>query len=431
MTADEVASLGRLVARTASGGTAGIQELHAAIAGRAFGAAGLGLGVAVRPVQAMHDGIAALSYGGVRLGLRVGITAAGNVAGACKPLATAPLPLSDDRRAAFALAVLNGWVGDELDADGDPLATTMALRVDGRAVDPVPGSLAAAYPAATGRLVVFLPGLVETEFSWWPRHEGGVCFGELLERDLGITPLWVRYNTGLHISTNGRLLCDLLQQVVQAWPVRVDDLVLVGHSMGGLVARSALHQDLARTTVGWSDLLRANISLGSPHVGAPLERAVNRAVRGLLRLPETRPLAAVLSRRSAGIKDLRHGNLLDGDWDSYDPEHPHDVRTHVPLSDQVPHYVVYATVTGRPDHPVAEILGDLLVTPSSATGRGVDRRPPWNLPGERVLHLGGRHHFDLLDHPQVYVHLRQWISSTLIERRVTSAAADHWARALS
>jgi len=299
----------------------------------------------------------------------------------------------------------------------------MGLRVDGRAVEPAPAALAAAYPAATGRLVVFVPGLVETEFSWRPRHPDRVCFGVQLERDLATTAVWVRYNTGLHISTNGRLLSELLQQVVQGWPVPVEDLFLVGHSMGGLVARSALHHDHARSPAGWSELLRANISLGSPHAGAPLERVANRAVRGLRRLPETRPVAAVLSRRSGGIKDLRHGNLVDGDWAGYDPEHPHDVRTQVPLSERVPHYVVYASLTGRPDHPVAEILGDLLVTPSSATGRGRGRQPPWNLPAEQVLYLGRRHHFDLLDHPQVYLRLREWICSLLAERQVPAAEA--------
>jgi hypothetical protein len=423
MTVDEVVSLGRLIGRAASGGTAGIQELHAAIADRAFGAAGLGLGPAIRPVRAMHDGIAALSYGGVRLGLRVGFTVAGRAA-ASPPLATAPVPLSDDRRAAVALAVLNGWVGDQLSADGDPLAATMALRVDGRAVDPTPGSLAAAYPTATGRLVVFLPGLVETEFSWRPRHQDGVCFGAQLERDLGTTALWVRYNSGLRISTNGRLLSELLQQVVQAWPVPVEDLILIGHSMGGLVARSALHHDQAQSPTGWSDRLRANISLGSPHVGAPLERAANRAVRGLQRLPETRPLATVLSQRSGGIKDLRHGNLLDSDWDGYDPEHPHDVRTHVPVSGRAPHYVVYATLTGRPDHPVAEIFGDLLVTPKSATGHG-GGQPPWQVPFEQMLHLGGRHHFDLLDDRRVYVQLRLWISALLTQRLIPHGESLH------
>ena len=99
-----------------------------------------------------------------------------------------------------------------------------------------------------------------------------------------------------------------MQQLVAAWPVPVQRVVLLGHSMGGLIARSALHQAAGG---GWSALCSDLVCLGSPHHGAPLERAGHGvdlllgATPGLARY--TAPLARLGKVRSAGITDLRHG----------------------------------------------------------------------------------------------------------------------------
>jgi hypothetical protein len=181
--------------------------------------------------------------------------------------------------------------------------------------------------------------------------------------------------------------------------------------MGGLVARSALHRAGGGTADarGWTSLVRDTITLGSPHLGAPLERGVHRLTAQLSRLPETRPLARLLTLRSVGIKDLRRGTLVEADWSGRDLDEltPGD-HTHVPLNDGARHFVVLATLSRNPEGRVADLLGDLLVPPRSATGdTGDDDRLAF--PPDHVHRIGGLNHFDLLDHPVIYARIREWL----------------------
>ncbi len=135
-----------------------------------------------------------------------------------------------------------------------------------------------AYPNAKPRVVVFVHGLCETDDAWkgiparpTPRH---VPYGHRMEIELGYTPVYLRYNTGRHISENGRDLALLLEDLVRAWPVPIHEITLVGHSMGGLVARSACHYGADSACVA---KVRHVFTLGTPHRGAPLEQAANAA----------------------------------------------------------------------------------------------------------------------------------------------------------
>jgi pimeloyl-ACP methyl ester carboxylesterase len=234
--------------------------------------------------------------------------------------------------------------------------------------------------------------------------------GFRLERELGVTPLYVRYNSGLHVSENGARLARLLDDVVSSWPCEVSELALVGHSMGGLVARSACH--LAERDGGeWVPATRKVVYLGTPHLGAPLEKLTNVAAWGLAALPETRPVATVLNARSAGIKDLRYGSLLHEDWADCDPDALLGDRCgDVPLLETADHHWVCATLTRKPDGPLGRLVGDLLVLFSSGSGRGGRRGRRIPLVEENGHHLGGATHFDLLNHPVVDEHLRAWLA---------------------
>jgi pimeloyl-ACP methyl ester carboxylesterase len=271
--------------------------------------------------------------------------------------------------------------------------------------------LRAAFPDARAQLVVFLHGLMESEFSWrWGAAQSGDTYGARLQRELAISPLYLRYNSGLHISENGREVAALLEQLVQQWPREPLRIALVGHSMGGLVARSAAHQG---TLAGlrWPALVRHVVTLGTPHLGAPLEQGVHVAAHAFSKLPETRMLANLLRRRSAGIRDLRAGSLVDEDWRGRDP---HALRAlacaEVPLLAGATHCFVSASLTRSADHPLGRLLGDTLVLPASARGRGRRRTIPFD--PSNGLHVGSAHHFALLNHPQVYAQLREWLLSS-------------------
>jgi pimeloyl-ACP methyl ester carboxylesterase len=408
MRADEARGVSQLARVSLRGSTTRIHEFHQGIAGRVFA----GVGPAGRPVQLVHDAVADLAYSGVRVALGAGARAAGEAAA----LRATGRELDAERAGRVALAILNGAHGDLVQREAPALALDMTVRVSGRAVPVEPAALREAFPDAGGRLAVFLHGLTETELSWGyraERHHGrpGVGYGTQLHEDLGLTPVYLRYNTGLHISDNGRSLDALLTALVDAWPVPVQDVVLVGHSMGGLVARSALHQAGSGTpaATGWTALVRDTVTLGSPHLGAPLERGVHRLAAALARLPETRSLGKLLALRSVGIKDLRRGTLVEADWTGRDLDSPTPgEHTHVPLHDGARHFVVLATLSPDPAGRTADLLGDLLVQPRSATGdTGDDDRLAF--PADHVHRLGGLNHFDLLNHPRVYRQLRRWL----------------------
>jgi len=288
----------------------------------------------------------------------------------------------------------NGAFGERAIPRGDTLPAAMSVRLDHRRLPVDPRSLAAAYPSAQGRLVVFLHGLVDTERAWF--HAGrSDDFGSKLATALPCTPVYLRYNSGRHVSDNGRELADLLDDLVDSWPVEVVDVVLVGHSMGGLVACSAVHQAHARTAP-WASLVSRVVCLGTPHTGALLERAVVRVATLLDRVRPAAPLSWLLALRSDGIKDLAEGYLHEHQWAGDDTVE----RAEAVLPDEVRQLYVSATLSRSEDSALGRLVGDLMVEPSSAAevDRNVERR--W---------LGGLTHFDLLRHDSVYRTLVDWL----------------------
>jgi pimeloyl-ACP methyl ester carboxylesterase len=380
---DELAALTSLTLDELGGAVAGIGRIHEAIAHRAFGASGAG----ATPARTIHDEIARRVYGGLRLGASAAGRAASIAIGERPPISVAP-------RGAALIAAIDGLIGDVLEEERPALAPPMSIRVGGRAV--APGEL----PNAGPRVVVFLHGLMETEFSWGPEPYG--------DRLPGWTPVYLRYNTGRHVSENGASLDELLSELVAAWPVEIERIALVGHSMGGLVARSGCHQASLRGAE-WVAKVRHVVSLGTPHTGAPLERTVHYLSAALSALPETRPFGAFFRRRSGGIRDLRQGSLVDADWRDCDPD---ALRARaceeVPLLEGATHCFVSATITRDARHPLGRLLGDCLVLVPSASGRSRTRRIGFR--DEDGMHVGGASHFALLRHPRVYERLRTWLA---------------------
>jgi pimeloyl-ACP methyl ester carboxylesterase len=335
----------------------------------------------------------------------------------------APAPPSRTREA--LLAALNGVLGDYLDQTRNPLAIPMRLRQHGVPLALEGNALRTSVEATGPRVVVLLHGLCMNDLQW---EQSGTAFqghdhGVALERELGYAPLYLRYNSGLHVSSNGRALTGLLESLVAAWPVRIEELVLVGHSMGGLVARSAVHYAAAEGH-GWRQALRAMVFLGTPHHGAPLERGGHWIDVLLGSTGYTAPFARLGRIRSAGITDLRHGSVLDDDWKGRDRfAHGSDTRTPVPLPDHADCYAIAATSAGGDavmplSHDqasvsregVEQLPGDGLVPVSSALGIHPDPRFALGFTPDHCWIAQRSGHLDLLRSPAVFDLLRGWLA---------------------
>ena len=414
---EQLRGLKDLLIAAFSGGVGTVAEMHAAIARYPFGILET-LPVTRLPATAarlLHDGIAGSVYWTVR-GAAQGAGFVADVA--LRPLGDAalgadqPLPPALD----LTISALNGVVGDRLEERRNGLRIEMELRHAGRHLPLEPDAIARAFPDASPKLVVFVHGLACNEAVWRFYAEEyyadpDTTYGSLLARDLGYSPLYLRYNSGLHVSENGARLDERMAELVRAWPVPVEEIALVGHSMGGLVVRSACHAGRSRSR-GWVDQVRHVVCLGTPHLGAPLEKFGNLAGWVLGAIDVTRPLARLVNGRSAGIKDLRFGYLVEEDWRGRDADDLlEDNRHDIPFLDTATHYSVGATLTRSPHHPVALLLGDSLVRLPSASGRGapVTRRIPFR--DEHGRHVGAMGHLRLLNHPAVYAQLHTWLDA--------------------
>ena len=304
---------------------------------------------------------------------------------------------SSPEREAF-LAALNGVWGDHLAETGNPLAITMSLRSGSQ-------PYVAAPLAPSRKLVVLVHGLAMNDLQWTRRNHD---HGRALARDLGYTPLYLHYNSGRHVSHNGHDFAALLDDLVANWPLPVDELVIVGHSMGGLVARSACSYGAERR---WMRSLTKLVFLGTPHHGAPFERG-GRLVDSLLGIsPYVAPLARLSKARSAGITDLRFGNLHDADWQHRDRHaQKHDDRSPTPLPAGVRSHLVAATTARNAAGLRSTTLGDGLVPLASALGEHRDPRHALQVPKRQRLVVTSANHWDLLSRTDVYETLRDWLA---------------------
>ena len=416
-----------------------VEETHSRVAAQVFGplrALGPTAGVA-KTVQLFHDATTNAVYRAIRGGAWQ--------AGRVLDRSIALVPVTDDatsippllagdgaadepvtkrgQLADHAAGIVNGLYGDYLARRGNGLDLGMELLYGGQPLALTPSALADTLPLGEPRACLFVHGLACTDQMWTVQAQEfygtpAVSFGSQLQTELGITPLYLRYNSGRHVSENGRRLSHLLDELAQSYPGGLQELVLVGHSMGGLVVRSAAEYG-RRHDAAWLTRVKTIICIGAPNLGAPLERATN-GVTNLLRrfdLAGTQIPAQLLDVRSAGIKDLRFGYIVDEEWQAHAPDALLvDNRQAIPLVAGISYHTIGGTLTQDPGHPATLLLGDLLVRPASATGRAGD-------PTRRISFHSGRvfpgiNHFHLANHPDVYGLIRQHLDA-----EATAAAA--------
>lgn len=313
-----------------------------------------------------------------------------------------PAPAEPAERWSRAQSILNGVVGDHLARSANPLAIRMHFRCEGR-------PLSAPPTGASGRIAVMIHGLCMSELEWTRQ---GHDHGAMLASELGYATIYLRYNSGRSVAENGSDLAALLEELYERWPVPVEELALVAHSMGGLVARSAVHH-ASLSGRRWPSRLRKLVFLGTPHHGAPLERAGLWLQRSLGRSPYVEPIARLGRLRSAGITDLRFGNLLADDGAATDRfEHAYDRRVAIPLPVAVACYAVAGALGGTEQDVRTRLLGDGLVPVASALGRHFEPTRALAFDESRAWIAAHCNHWDLLDRADVAAKLREWLSAT-------------------
>ena len=406
-TAAEAASHARALrgaAKLATEATTGLTDLVEAVHARIASVPGL-----PGPADGRTRGITGLVYKTIRGVTRAVGGSVDTLLGVLAP-ALAPRPgagpasLPSPEREAI-LAALNGVLGDHLAKTANPLAIRMAFRHGGRPLPLQRDALATSLPAAGDKPLVLIHGLCMNDLQW---RRGGHDHGEALAAASGFTPVYLHYNTGLHVSTNGRALANQLEQLLEQWPRPIARFAIVAHSMGGLLARSALHYGRAAGQ-RWPDRLDDLACLGTPHHGSPLERTGQGVDMLLSATPYAGPFGRLAKLRSAGITDLRHGNLVDEDWVGGDRfESATDRRKAVPLPAGPRCYAIAGTLAqegGLKD----KLLGDGLVPIASALGKHRLAKRTLKFLPEHQRVFEQTNHMQLLSSTEVFEQLRDWL----------------------
>ncbi|MEN6669923.1 hypothetical protein AAJP47_06060 [Psychrobacter sp. B38] len=295
--------------------------------------------------------------------------------------------------------VLNGVMGDHLVTHQNALAVPMTLYDrDGNTQS----------NTLSGRITILCHGLCMSHLSW--QSTDGHGLGDAISQSQpDTTVLYLDYNTGRRISRSGHKLSHLLQNLVDDNP-DISQIDLVGHSMGGLVSRSALFY-AEQEHLDWIMRVGNLITLGSPHHGAVLERIGNHVQEIIAKLPFAGSLAKLGDMRSAGIIDLRHGSIRDADWKSLEGRSvlPQDFRHPASLPSGIKTYfAASALIETHYDSKMTSLLGDGLVSVASALGEDEDEHSLFVPDGHKAVFYGVSH-MNLINSRRVRGQVVEWL----------------------
>ncbi|MDF1697734.1 MAG: hypothetical protein P1U56_17945 [Saprospiraceae bacterium] len=355
------------------------------------------------PVQHLITNIAGIAYKNIKWSTQF---IGGSLDKALRQLSPILGKVNTSEKKEAIRSLLNGVVGDYLEEKENPLQITMQFRYLAKEIPLDRKSIDAAYPKINGKILLMVHGSCLNDMKWTQKEHN---HGDALAEELGKTPIYLHYNSGRHISTNGQDLSELLEDLVRHWTVPIEELVIIAHSMGGLVSRSALYYGCQQQQT-WTKHLKKMVFLGTPHHGAPLERIGNYIDNILEFIPYSKPFARLGKIRSAGVTDLRYGNLIDEDWQGHERfELKGDQRQHIPLPQQVEFYCIAASSENETARTHARIKGDGLVEVKSALGQ--HKNPDKNLEfkeGNTWMAFENTHS-DLLNNAKVYAKIKEWL----------------------
>lgn len=355
------------------------------------------------PIQNLITKIAGYTYKNIRWSTRL---IGGGIDKALGQLTSVlgEIEATDEREA--IRSALNGVVGDYLEQTENPLQITMQFRQQASVIPINRKSLETVYPTITGKILLMVHGSCMNDIQW-TRNEHN--HGTGLANELDMTSIYLHYNSGRHISTNGQELNQLLEELIKQWPVPVEELVIIAHSMGGLVSRSALYYS-QQDQKSWTQHLKKIIFLGTPHHGAPLEKAGNYLDVILEAIPYAKPFARLGKIRSAGVTDLRTGNLVDEDWQDSDRfEMQGDQRNNIPLPEHIDCYSIAGISGTASTSKTSHFIGDKMVGVMSALGQHKDPSKDLRFKEENTWISYETTHTNLLSNPKIYTKIKSWM----------------------
>ncbi|NDW21702.1 esterase/lipase family protein [Alteromonas hispanica] len=344
----------------------------------------------------------------------------GNISQATPPSSTySPSPSSIKPT---LLSAINGVIGDYLHTQQSPLSIAMTFRQHGNDIEL--DALNQQIVDSEGKVLIMVHGLCMNDVQW---RQGEHDHGYHLANDLSCTTVYLHYNTGRHIYQNGMELNALLGKLASQFHSLQSqhslDISVVAHSMGGLVTRSALYYakaaipeaaaktEVAEESIQWAEYLQKIVFLGTPHHGAPLEKAGNWVDLFLGMHHFTAPLTRITQIRSAGIADLRHGYIVESDTHSERRfDFVSDQRKPIPLPDGVACFAIATTSSASPNAINKHLVGDGLVPLNSALGIheneafNLNFKPENQWVGNNISHLG------LLGNKTIYNVIHRWLS---------------------
>ena len=291
-------------------------------------------------------------------------------------------------------AAMNGVLGDHFEKGKNPLAINMSFRINGQSLDK--SQLQEFFDNAQNDVTLLIHGLCMNDLQW---TREGHNHGKMLSEELGHTIVYLHYNTGLHVSENGRQLAQLLNELKLMPNLKLN---IIAHSMGGLVARSACYY-AKENKHSWLSMLKKIVFIGTPHHGAILAKGGHWADVLLQISPYSAPFAKITKVRSSGLTDLRHGYIIDEDWQDT------ECRNLTPLPANVQCYAIATTTSDKESSKLANaVVGDGLVTLNSALGIHKE----YNLFIPKAKQWIGREigHIQLLSDIAVYQVIKNWLA---------------------
>ena len=354
-------------------------------------------------IQNLITKIAGFTFSNIRWSTKV---IGNSVSKILKHLTPAIVNIKSSDKKEVLLSVLNGVIGDYLEEKENPLKIDMQFRYQSKAIQIDSESLKETYPKINGKILLMIHGSCMNDIQWNHKNHN---HGEILSEELNKTPIYLNYNSGKHISTNGKELNKNLQKLIENWPVPVEEVVIIAHSMGGLLTRSALYY-AGQNDNKWTKHLKKVAFLGTPHHGSHVERIGNYLDLILESVPYLKPFARLGKIRSAGVTDLRYGNLVDEDWQhSGRFERKGDQRKHIQLPNKIEFFAVAATTGKESAHASAQILGDSLVDIKSALGQHKKTAKNLNFKEENTWIVYENNHLELLSNPKILDKLKTWL----------------------